>query len=146
MLSLFFPPDKLFSRKPSYAVNEAPVLHKYNVCFNLKSQKLFAALSNGYCWSGSVHCMSGGKQFFSPFVCSSRRGWKSHCLLFPLSSVVVQARRKHLQLQLLSQHDSVPCRTRRLVPVFETKCLSQIWLFLLPLCLIFICCCSSELH
>lgn len=37
-------------------LNEAPALHKYNVCFNLKSQKLqciislaFAALSNSYC-------------------------------------------------------------------------------------------------
>lgn len=88
------------------------------------------------CWvivivvqSGAVHCEPGDKQFFSPFVCGPRSGWKSHCLLFPLSSVVVEARRKHLQLQLLSQHDSVPCRTRRLVAIFETICLSQIWLF-----------------
>lgn len=94
--SSFYSPEKLFSRKASYTVDEAPVVHEYYACFNLKSQKLrgifslaFAVLSNSYCCSGSVHCVPGCKQFFSPFVCSSWRGWKSHCLLFPLSSLVV---------------------------------------------------------
>lgn len=51
----------------------------------------------------------------------------------PLSSVVGQARRQHLQLQLLSEHHPVPPGTRRLVPVFEMKSFT---LFFQLLCLL----------
>ena len=46
---LVFPPEKLFSRKPSSSVNEAPVLLEYNAYFNLKSQKLGGILFPGIC-------------------------------------------------------------------------------------------------
>lgn len=84
-------------------------------------------MNNSHCCRGSVHCALGGKQFFWLF-CPLAEDEKSHCVLFP-SSVVGQARRQHLQLQLLSEHHPVPSGTRRLVPVFEMKSLPQTRLF-----------------
>lgn len=66
--------------------------------------------------------------FFGSFVLLQRT--KNHIVFYSsLSSVVGQARRQHLQLQLLSEHHPVPSGTRRLVPVFEMKSLPQTRLF-----------------